>query len=44
MGKVFVFSYNGNWEGKYFEKKEVSVYFKYKGEAFVLLTAKARYG
>jgi hypothetical protein len=44
MGKIFVFSYNGNWEGKYFEEKEVSVYFKYKAEAIVLLTAKARYG
>lgn len=44
IGKVFVFPYNAEWEGKFFEEKEITVYYKYKGEQFVLLTAKARYG
>lgn len=43
-GKVAVFTYNAEWEGKFFEEKEVTVYYKYKGEKFILLTAKARYG
>jgi len=43
-GKVAVFAYNEEWEGKYFEEKEVTVYYKYKGEQFILLTAKVRYG
>jgi hypothetical protein len=44
IGKVFVFPYNTEWEGKFFEEKEVTVYYKYKGEKFVILTAKTRYG
>lgn len=44
IGKVFVFPYNSEWEGKFFEEKEVTVYYKYKGAKFILLTAKARYG
>jgi len=44
VGKVFVFPYNVEWEGKLFEEKEVTVYYKYKGRQFILLTAKARYG
>jgi hypothetical protein len=44
IGKVFIFPYGENWEGKYFEEKEVSVYYKYKGEKVILLTTKARYG
>jgi len=44
FGKVLVFSYNAEWEGKFFEEKEVTVYYKYKQGEFVLLTAKARYG
>lgn len=43
-GKVFTFPYNALWEGRYFEEKEVTVYYKYKGERLILLTAKARYG
>jgi len=43
-GKVAVFTYNGIWEDKFFEEKEVTVYYKYKGNQIVLLTAKARYG
>lgn len=44
VGKVAVFAYNAEWEGKFFEEKEVTVYYKYKGGQFILLTAKTRYG
>jgi len=44
MVKVSVFTYNGEWEWNFFKEKEVTVYYKYKGEQFILLTAKARYG
>ena len=44
LGKTLVFQYNGDWEGKSFEEKEVTVYYKLNDEKFVLLTAKARYG
>ncbi|MBI4680648.1 MAG: DUF4258 domain-containing protein [Nitrospirae bacterium] len=44
IGKTYVFSYNAEWEGKFFEEKEVTVYYKYKDKQFILLTAKARYG
>ena len=43
-GKVYVFQYNNEWEGKYFEEKEVSVYYKMISQEVVLLTVKARYG
>lgn len=43
-GKVFIFPYNNLWEGKFYEKKEVTVYFKIKDKNLVLLTVKARYG
>ena len=41
-GKVFVFPFNAYWEQKYFEEKEVTVYYKEKDKV-VLLTVKARY-
>jgi len=44
LGKVFVFLYNGMWEGKLFEEKEVSVYYKLVNDRMMLLTVKARYG
>ncbi len=44
LGKVFVFEYNNTWEGKTYEEKEVSVYYKIKDEKVILLTAMARYG
>lgn len=44
VGKTFIFPYNNYWEGKYYEEKEVSVYYKMKEEKVILLTAKARYG
>jgi hypothetical protein len=43
-GRVFIFPYNEEWEGKFFEEKEVTVYYKYRDEKLILLTAKARYG
>jgi hypothetical protein len=43
-GKVFVFPYNNYWEGKYYEEKEVTVYYKVKVDKIIFLTAKARYG
>jgi hypothetical protein len=44
LGKVFVFPYNGIWEGKLFEEKEVTVYYKLVNDRMMLLTVKARYG
>src|SRR3990172_9541790 len=44
FGKVLIFPFNAEWEGKFFEEKEITVYYKYKQDKFVLLTAKARYG
>ena len=43
-GKVFVFPSHADWEGKRFEEKEVTAYYKLSGGKFVLLTVKARYG
>jgi hypothetical protein len=43
-GKVFVFPYNAEWEGKTFAEKEVTVYYKFTGDKLVVLTVKARYG
>jgi len=44
LGKVFVFVYNRIWEGKLFEEKEVSVYYRLVNNRVSLLTVKARYG
>ena len=44
LGKVMVFPYGAEWEGQFYEEKEVSVYYKSVGEHLVLLTVKARYG
>jgi hypothetical protein len=43
-GRVFVFDYRAEWLGRFFEEKEVTVYYKVVGETIILLTAKARYG
>ena len=42
--KVFVFKYNAYWEERYFEEKEVTVYYKHKDRKLILLTVKAKYG
>ena len=44
FGKAFVFSHGGDWEGRHFDEKEVTVYYKLVDDNLVLLTAKARYG
>lgn len=44
IGKVFVFRYNNYWMQSCFAEKEVTVYYRYKNEKLILLTAKARYG
>lgn len=44
LGKVLVFTYHAEWEGKFYEEKEVTVYYKIVDEQIVLLTVKARYG
>ncbi len=44
VGNVLVFPYNAEWEGRMYEKKEVTVYYRVVGERVVVLTVKARYG
>jgi len=44
LGKALVSSYRSDWEEKYFEEKEVRVYYKVVNDEFTLLTVKARYG
>jgi hypothetical protein len=44
FGKVVVLPYQAEWEGKFYEQKEVTVYYKIKEGRFVFLTVKARYG
>ena len=44
QGKVLVFDYQGEWLGRFFEEKEVTVYYKVSGGDVVVLTAVARYG
>ncbi|MGQ9600071.1 MAG: DUF4258 domain-containing protein [Anaerolineae bacterium] len=44
LGKVMVFPYQAEWEGDFYEEKEVTVYYKVSGGGIVLLTARARYG
>jgi hypothetical protein len=44
LGKVLVFPYEKEWEGRFFAEKEVTVYYKVRGEECILLTVKARYG
>ena len=43
-GKTYVFGYQATWEGRFFEEKEVTVYYRITGGVMMLLTAKARYG
>jgi hypothetical protein len=44
LGKVMVFPFQEQWEGRMYEEKEVSVYYKIIEGMLVLLTVKARYG
>jgi hypothetical protein len=43
-GKALVFPYNRYWEGKFYEEKEVTVYYKLMEGKLLVLTVKARYG
>jgi hypothetical protein len=43
-GKVMIFAYQAEWEGSFYEEREVTVYYKISGQSVILLTAKARYG
>ncbi len=44
LGKVMVLPYQAEWEGRFYEQKEVTVYYRIKDERVVPLTVKARYG
>lgn len=44
QGKVMVFPFYAEWEGQFYEEKEVTVYYKVTERGLILLTAKARYG
>jgi phenolic acid decarboxylase len=44
LGKTFVFPYNREWEGRLYEEKEVTVYYKVVGDRIIILTVIARYG
>jgi hypothetical protein len=44
MGRVMVFDYGAEWEGQYYQEKEVTVYYKITEAGAILLTVKARYG
>ncbi len=44
LGKTMVYLYQDEWEGQFFEEKEVTVYYKIIDDYLVLLTVKARYG
>ncbi|MEW6231473.1 MAG: hypothetical protein AB1566_04045 [Chloroflexota bacterium] len=44
LGRVKVFPYEAEWEGQFYQEKEVTVYYKVLAEGIVLLSAKARYG
>jgi len=43
-GRVLVLSYAADWEGRFYEEKEVTVYYKMTVSGYVVLTVKARYG
>ena len=44
LGKVTVFVFDCEWEGKHYKEKEVTVYYKIVGNDVVVLTANASYG
>jgi len=44
LGKVMVFPFQAEWEGRFYEEKEVTVYYKMTDTGIILLTAVARYG
>lgn len=44
LGQVLILSYRAEWEGRFYDEKEVTVYYKVKDGQLILLTVKARYG
>ena len=44
LGRVMVFPYETEWEGQFYQEKEVTVYYKVTDKGLILLTVKARYG
>jgi hypothetical protein len=44
QGKVRVFDFRQEWQGRFYEEKEVRVYFKGAKDDLVVVTAVARYG
>ena len=44
LGKVLVFPYHKEWEGRFYEEKEVTLFYKDLGDKIVILTVIARYG
>lgn len=44
LGKTIVCHYHAEWEGKFYEEKEITVYYKVIDGHLMLLTVKARYG
>jgi hypothetical protein len=44
LGRVQVFAYGAEWAGRFYDEKEVTVYYKIENARVILLTAKARYG
>jgi hypothetical protein len=45
FGKRKVFSYEAEWQGQFYEEKEVTVYYKVASDNdLILLTVLARYG
>jgi hypothetical protein len=43
-GKVMVFPYEAEWQGQFYQEKEVTVYYKVTDESIILLTVKTRCG
>ena len=45
FGRAMVFRFEAEWEGRFYEEKEVTVFYKFaRGGEFMLLTAIAKYG
>jgi hypothetical protein len=45
IGRIMAIPYEAEWEGRFYEQKEVTVYYKsLDNETLILLTVLARYG
>jgi hypothetical protein len=42
--RTMVLPFQAEWEGQFYQEKEVTVYYKLTDEGVILLTVKARYG